>query len=144
MHSRQTIHVPSGSAACHVQPTPLHTVQRSFSGMWRSVCVIAVRLQAIVTQALLPTFSAYTAGMSRIQYTVRGVPEDLDSQLRREARASGKTLNALVLETLSEAKLPASQTIHDDLDWFLGSGPRSDHEFSAAQEWLEKLPSDLA
>ena len=80
--------------------------------------------------------------MSSIQYTVRGVSPDLDAELRREARASGKTLNALVVETLEQAKLPASAVVHDDLDWFIGKAPGGEGE--AALAWLDALPTESA
>jgi hypothetical protein len=82
--------------------------------------------------------------MTRIQYTVRGVPSGLDAQLRREAREKGKTLNSIVLETLEEAKLPTSPVVHDDLDWFTNSGTGADRQFDAAQDWLQSLPSENA
>ena len=82
--------------------------------------------------------------MSSIQYTIRGVPQDLDMELRREAHASEKSLNALVLETLEHAKLPSQPTVHDDLDWFIGSSPSPDSELDAAQEWLDSLPAEPA
>ncbi len=79
--------------------------------------------------------------MSSIQYTVRGVPPDVDAELRREARTTGKTLNALVVETLEQATLPPSATVHDDLDWFVGSAPGGD-EARDAQAWLDALPAE--
>lgn len=82
--------------------------------------------------------------MASIQYTVRGVPPDLDAELRREARSTGKTLNALVVETLEQAKLPSSGVVHDDLDWFIGNAPRGDGEQDAALAWLDALPTDPA
>jgi hypothetical protein len=82
--------------------------------------------------------------MSSIQYTVRGVPRDLDAELRREARKTGKTLNALVVETLEHAKLPSSPVIHDDLDWFLGKAPGGESAQDAAQAWLDALPAEPA
>ena len=82
--------------------------------------------------------------MKGIQYTVRGIPEDLDAELRKEARATGRTLNAVVVETLEQAKRPAGR-VHDDLDWFVGSAPGgSDGEEIAAQAWLDSLPADLS
>lgn len=82
--------------------------------------------------------------MKSIQYTVRGVPEDLDAELRKEARATGRTLNAVVVETLEQAKRPAGR-VHDDLDWFVGSASRgSGDEEDAAQAWLDSLPAELA
>jgi len=80
--------------------------------------------------------------MSGIQYTVRGVPPDLDAELRREAQTTGKTLNALVVETLEHAKLSSLAVIHDDLDWFVGSAPRGESELDAAQAWLDALPAE--
>ena len=82
--------------------------------------------------------------MRSIQYTVRGVSEPLDAELRKEARATGRTLNAVVVETLEQAKLPAGE-VHDDLDWFVGSAPPgSAAQEEASQAWLDSLPSDLA
>jgi hypothetical protein len=82
--------------------------------------------------------------MSSIQYTVRGVPPDLDAELRREARATGKTLNGLVVETLEHAKRPSSNAIYDDLDWFVGNAPSGEDDSDAAQAWLDALPAELA
>jgi hypothetical protein len=79
--------------------------------------------------------------MNSIQYTVRGVPAELDAELRREARTTGKTLNSLVVETLEHAKLPSSTVIHDDLDWFVGNAPRDESDL-VAEAWLEALPAE--
>lgn len=82
--------------------------------------------------------------MAGMQYTVRSVPAELDAELRREARATGRSLNAVVVETLKRAKLPAA-TRYDDLDWFVGSAPGGSlAEQESAQAWLDALPSDLA
>ncbi len=91
----------------------------------------------------LPAKYAYTAGMQSIQYTVRGVPAELDAELRREARATGKTLNSLVVETLEQAKLPLSTVVHEDLDWFIGALDVED-DFDSALTWLDALPNDAA
>jgi hypothetical protein len=82
--------------------------------------------------------------MASIQYTVRGVPPDLDAELRREAHTTGKTLNALVVETLEHAKLPSSTVLHDDLDWFVGKAPRGGGDLDAALAWLDALPAEPA
>jgi hypothetical protein len=82
--------------------------------------------------------------MASIQYTVRGVPPDLDAELRREARTTGKTLNSLVVETLQQAKLPSCAVVHDDLDWFIGKAPGGDGEHDAALAWLDALPTEPA
>ena len=41
--------------------------------------------------------------MKGIQYTLRGIPANLDTALREEAAQYGKSLNALLLEKLSAA-----------------------------------------
>lgn len=82
--------------------------------------------------------------MNSIQYTVRGVPPDLDAELRRESRATGKTLNSLVVETLEHAKLPSSTAIHDDLDWFIGNAPGEEGSLDTALAWLDALPTQPA
>lgn len=82
--------------------------------------------------------------MSSIQYTVRGVPPNLDAELRNEAKATGKTLNALVVETLAHAKLPPSAVVHDDLDWFVGQPLGDESSLDAAQAWLDALPTESA
>jgi hypothetical protein len=80
--------------------------------------------------------------MSSIQYTVRGVPPELDAELRQEARTTGKTLNALVVETLEHAKLSPWSSSHDDLDWFVGSAPARESDADAAMDWLDSLPAE--
>lgn len=80
--------------------------------------------------------------MNGIQYTVRGVPPELDAELRREARATGKSLNSLVVETLEHAKLPSTDILHDDLDWFVGSMQNGGSDFDLAQAWLDDLPAE--
>lgn len=37
-----------------------------------------------------------------MQYTIRGVPEAVDSAIRERARASGKSLNEAAVEALTE------------------------------------------
>ena len=81
--------------------------------------------------------------MSGIEYTVRDVPPALDAELRREAQMTGKTLNALVLQTLEQAKLPSSVIVHDDLDWFVGSSKSAIGD-TDAQAWLDALPTEPA
>ena len=44
-------------------------------------------------------YSAYTLCM---QYTIRGIPEAIDTVLRQRARTSGKSLNEAAVEALTE------------------------------------------
>jgi hypothetical protein len=77
--------------------------------------------------------------MSSIQYTIRRVSPALDAELRREASESGRTLNAVVVQTLESAKLAPAATDHEDLEWFIGSA-RPGGEEEDAQAWLDGLP----
>jgi hypothetical protein len=81
--------------------------------------------------------------MSRIQYTIRRVSPALDAELRREASETGKTLNAVVVQTLENAKLISPDSEHDDLDWFIGRMPGTGDE-ADAQAWLDALPVEPA
>jgi len=38
-----------------------------------------------------------------MQYTIRGIPADVDSALRERARAAGKSLNKAAVDALAEA-----------------------------------------
>jgi hypothetical protein len=82
--------------------------------------------------------------MSRIQYTIRRVSPALDAELRREASESGKSLNAVVVQTLETAKLSSATSEHGDLDWFIGSMPAGGGEEADAQAWLDALPVEPA
>jgi hypothetical protein len=88
----------------------------------------------------MPAVYAYNAGMASIQYTVRGISPPLDAELRREASSNGKTLNAIVIETLEQAKLPTTAAVHGDLDWFVGS-LSADDGAADAEAWLDSLPA---
>jgi hypothetical protein len=78
--------------------------------------------------------------MEGIQYTIRRVSPALDAELRREATETGKTLNAVVVQTLEHAKLPSAANEYDDLDWFIGHMPAGAGDEADAQAWLDALP----
>ena len=82
--------------------------------------------------------------MPGIQYTIRRVSPALDAELRREASETGRTLNAVVVQTLENAKLAAPVSEHDDLDWFIGSTPADAGDETASQAWLDSLPVEPA
>jgi hypothetical protein len=81
--------------------------------------------------------------MPRIQYTIRRVSPALDAELRREASETGQTLNAVVVQTLENAKLPTASD-HDDLDWFIGRLSVDAGDEASAQAWLDALPVEPA
>jgi len=82
--------------------------------------------------------------MLRIQYTIRRVSPALDAELRREASETGSTLNAVIVQTLENAKLPSTASEHDDLDWFIGLMPAGAGDEADAQAWLDALPVESA
>lgn len=60
--------------------------------------------------------------MNTIQYTIRNVPVAVDRYLRRRAKVSGQSLNAVILQELGDkAEVRAGSAI-ESLDWFIGNG----------------------
>jgi hypothetical protein len=67
--------------------------------------------------------------MSNIQYTIRGIPPEIDAKLRRLASLRNQSLNQVVLEQLSSDKLnsPKRSThivkskVNTDFDDLFGS-----------------------
>ena len=75
---------------------------------------------------------AGTAYISCMQYTLRNIPAHLDRSLRQRARASGQSLNEIVLEALiREAGLSAELIQRRDLTALAGKWVE-DPEFDAA------------
>ena len=75
---------------------------------------------------------AYAACMKAMQYTLRGVPSNIDRAARRRAQQEGKSLNAVAMEALARGLgLDAMPVEHTDLDALIGSW-REDPAFDAA------------
>lgn len=56
------------------------------------------------------------------QYTIRGVPRSVDRALRKRADDQGRSLNAILLEVLTDAAAVAkAPRVHDDLDHLIGT-----------------------
>ena len=55
------------------------------------------------------------------QYTLRGVPADVDCALRRQAQAEGRSLNEVALDALRRGAGIGEPAIYDDLDGLIGS-----------------------
>jgi hypothetical protein len=70
------------------------------------------------------------AKQARIQYTLRGVPRELDRALRARAAATGKSVNRVALEALAEG---AGQALpRRDLSFLVGSmGPGEARQLEA-------------
>ncbi len=60
--------------------------------------------------------------MKTIQYTIRNIPQPVNRYLRKKAQLSGKSLNQVVIEELSEKVAPPAASVGTALDWFIGSG----------------------
>ncbi len=81
--------------------------------------------------------------MNSIQYTVRSIPTKLDQALRQRSKATGKSLNEVVIATLEKGAGVSSTSSFDDLDWFIGSKSLGD-SFEKDMEWLESAPKELS
>jgi hypothetical protein len=80
--------------------------------------------------------------MSTKQYTIRNIPEPVDRYLRKRAKISGKSLNQVVIEELSDKVSDSKTTLVDSLDWFIGSG--IDQATLDALEEEDRLQKQLA
>jgi len=86
--------------------------------------------------------------MNSIQYTIRSIPAKLDQALRQRSKATGKSLNDIVIATLEKGAGVTFNYIFDDLDWdwflvwFIGSKSLSS-TFEEDIQWLDSLPKDL-
>lgn len=60
--------------------------------------------------------------MKSIQYTIRSIPEPVDRYLRKRAQQSGKSLNQIIIEELSEKVASPTAPTEEALSWFIGSG----------------------
>ena len=85
--------------------------------------------------------ACYNVGMKAIQYTIRNVPESVDRYLRKRAKISGQSLNQVIVNELSEKAPKQGETLHESLDWFIGSDDgsmREVDEFLAQEDKIQK------
>ena len=71
--------------------------------------------------------------MKTHQYTIRNIPDPVDCYLRKRAQQSGKSLNQIVIEELSEKVSAPTESMANALSWFIGSGI-DDETLKAIQE----------
>jgi len=57
-----------------------------------------------------------------IQYTIRNVPEPVNRYLRNKSRLSGKSLNQVIIDELSEKVAAPEDTVGEAFQWFIGAG----------------------
>ena len=56
------------------------------------------------------------------QFTIRGVPARLETALRERARREGRSLNAVVLDSLEAGDgVSVGEIVHEDLDDLIGT-----------------------
>jgi hypothetical protein len=78
-----------------------------------------------------------------VKYTLREVPSAVDKALRRKSRREGKSLNAAVIEALTEGlRLKGETARHHDLDFMIGSWVE-DSEFDAIIREFDRINPDL-
>lgn len=81
--------------------------------------------------------------MATKQYTIRNIPEPVDRYLRKRVKLSGKSLNQVVIEELSERAGTGKQTLLESLDWFIGNGSIGDDVLKALED-EDKIQKELA
>lgn len=72
--------------------------------------------------------------MSKTQYTIRNIPPSVDRYLRKRAKISGRSLNQIIIEELSERAGVKSGGIVQSLDWFIGGGVIDETSQKALEE----------
>jgi len=72
--------------------------------------------------------------MSTKQYTIRNVPQPVDRYLRKRAKISGKSLNQVIIDELSEKAGVGKSSLNDSLDWFYGANTIGDDVIKALEE----------
>jgi hypothetical protein len=81
--------------------------------------------------------------MKSKQYTIRSIPSQVDRALRRQAQASGKSLNQLAVEALAkQAGFDEQPKLFTDLDFLIGSWV-DDPACERALESFEQVDEDL-
>jgi len=73
----------------------------------------------------MPALSAYNAGMKKnhtLQYTLRGIPPQVDAALRRKAKEQGLSLNQAAVAALAHGLgLSEEKPRYHDLDHLIGT-----------------------
>ena len=80
--------------------------------------------------------------MKAIQYTIRNIPEPIDRYLRKRAKISGKSLNSVIIEELSDNIGVQSDNLVDSLNWFIGANVIGD-DVTQALDQDEKIQKQL-
>lgn len=80
--------------------------------------------------------------MKQVQYTIRNVPPEVDRVLREQARRAGKSLNAMVRETLKRGAglgdQPLTHSAFDDLAGKWVPDPGCEEALDAMRELIDE------
>ena len=80
--------------------------------------------------------------MAGMQYTIRGVPAEVDAALRQRAKREARSLNAVVIDALARGlALDAVPAKHADLDPLIGSW-QDDPAFDRAVAEFERIDDE--
>ena len=82
------------------------------------------------------------ANTRKKQYTIRGIPLQVDRAIRTLAQKERKPLNQAVLDVLSHAMGVSSEQIFSDLDFLVGSWIE-DPEFEEAISEQSKIDQEI-
>ena len=81
--------------------------------------------------------------MTKIQYTIRNIPPEVDRVIRKRADQSGQSFNQTVVDLLTLQTFGSTSTPADDnFDWFFGS-MTLDEEFDKAIDLMSRPDKDF-
>ena len=81
--------------------------------------------------------------MNSRQYTIRSVPDRVDRELRKRAKAEGKSLNAVIVELLEQAVVPDGKPRRNrNFEKFSGTWVE-DPAFDAAMKYFEQIDEEM-
>ena len=81
--------------------------------------------------------------MIPVQYTIRGIPDEIDKRIRRMARQQGKSLNTVVIDTLSHGLgYRGAPPTYDDLDDLAGTWVE-DPKFDAVIADMRRIDREM-
>jgi hypothetical protein len=94
----------------------------------------------------MPALSAYNAGMKKThtaQYTLRGIPRELDEALRRKAKREGISLNKAAIRALRQGmELSGETVLNHDFDDLIGTWV-DDPEFDKVIEEMDVIDPEM-
>lgn len=90
----------------------------------------------------MQALGAYNAGMKSRQYTIRAVPARVDRELRKRAKAEGKSLNAVIVAVLEQAVCAEQPRRNRNLEKYSGTWVE-DPAFDEAMKYFEQIDEEM-